>query len=106
MKNSTVNADFIWNKWAVEKLSFADIALLDIPSNVGLKRIRNIVYAGRGRCVSDWEREVCRRFRVKFMELQDVPATILWVCDNQPAVRITERTVRNVINSRLKHCRV
>ena len=50
MKNRTINSEFIWNKWAVEKLTFAQIANLDIPRTVGMKRIKNIVYGGQSRC--------------------------------------------------------
>lgn len=98
MKLRTVNIDFIFNKWSNDKLTFAEIVGLDIPCGVGLKRIRNIVYGGRSRCRNDFERDICRLFRIKFLELQDVPATIVWVYDNQPTVRVKEITVRRVIS--------
>lgn len=102
MKNRTINTDFIWNKWAVDKLSFAQIANLDIPRTVGIKRIKNIVYGGQTRCYTEWEKKLCRAFRLKFLELQDVQAAIEWVADNQPTVRISRITVRRVINDRIK----
>jgi len=102
MKNRTINSRFIFDKWDVEKLDFAQIASLDIPSSVCLKRIRNIVYGGIGRCKSDWQREVYKRFRLKFLEVQDVAEAIEWVHDNQPTIRISERTVYRVINDCLK----
>ena len=60
MKNRTINTEFIWNKWAVEKLTFAQIANLDIPRTVGMKRIKNIVYAGRHDATPDGKRNSIR----------------------------------------------
>lgn len=102
MKNRTINTEFIWNKWAVEKLSFAQIANLDIPRTVGMKRIKNIVYGGQSRCYTGWEKKLYKDFRLKFLELQDVQAAIEWVAENQPTVRISRITVRRVITYRIK----
>ena len=96
MKNRTINTDFIINKWDVEKCSFRQIAEMDIPCCASLKTIRNIVYsAGAGD--DAWRRCVYRRFRIKFLELQDVSAAIACVHENQPTVRVSRITVYRVI---------
>lgn len=103
MKIRTIDTEFIVYKWMHEDYSIAQISKMDIPNCVCLKRIRNIVYGGRNRCRNNFEKEVYGRFRIKFLELKDVPAAIAWVYDNQPSVRITERTVYRIINDRFKH---
>ncbi len=102
MKNRIVNEDFVFRKWDVEKCGFPQIAEMDIPSTASLKAIENIVYGGLRKCKSDFRRKVYLRFRLKFLELQDVRQAILWVYDNQPTVRISERSVKRIINDCLK----
>ncbi len=103
MKKRTLNTDFIWLKWDRDKLSFDQIALLDIPCNVSIQRIRNIIYGGRSRCISKWQIELYKSFELKFLELKDVNDAIEWVAENQPPVRISKCTVRRVINDHLKN---
>ncbi len=97
MRNRTVSEDFIIRKWDVEKFTFREISEMDIPCCASLKTIRNIVYSVGVGDDDVWRKAVYRRFRIKFLELQDVSATILWVHENQPTMRVSRITVYRVI---------
>jgi hypothetical protein len=101
MKNRTIDTAFIVKKWDVEKRSFREISEMDIPCCAQLKTIRNIVYScGKGDDL--FRKKVYRLYRIKFLELQDVPAAIAWVYENQPTVRVTRITVYRVIKDYIK----
>lgn len=110
MNNRTFDSRFIIAKWDKEKYLIAQIAGMDIPCCASLKRISNIVYRGRGKGKekhkNDFEKRVYNLFRMKFLELQNIPATIAWVHENQPTVRVCERTVYRVICHYIKRLKI
>lgn len=91
----------IFNLWAVQKLTFQQIADKPLQRQVSLKRIRNIIYAGPAKLKSDFERDVYHIFRLKFLELKNINASIWHVYENQPTVKLHEKSIRRIIKEEL-----
>ena len=102
MKNATERNAEIFNMWANQNMSFQQISELSMPSFYSIKYIRNIIYGGRTQLKSDFEKDVYRIFRLKFLELQNINASIWFVYENQPSGFVSERTVRRIITETLK----
>ncbi len=105
MKNNTERNEEIFRLWDEEGLTFQQIAQLKFKGNRSLKRVRNIVYGGPGRLKNDTERTIYRTFRLKFLELKDIPAAIRFATDNQPTEKLSEATIRRVILDKLNQKR-
>ena len=95
--------EHIYKLWAVDKLSYAQIACMLHPSCMCLRRVRNIVYAGPPKpgMVKPQTVAVYKVFRLHFLETQSVKASILYAYYHQPDILLTERTVRNIVNRQL-----
>lgn len=93
----------IFNLWTVQKLTFQQISNKPLPQHVSLKRIRNIIYAGPSKLKSDFERDVYRIFRLKFLELKNTNKAIWHVYENQPYAKISVRSVRRAITEQLNN---
>jgi hypothetical protein len=102
MKNATERNAEIFNMWANNHMSFQEISTQSMPSFYSLKYIRNIIYGGRSRLKSEFEKDIYRIFRLKFLELQNINASIYFVYENQPSDFVSERTVRRIITDELK----
>jgi hypothetical protein len=92
----------IFNLWYIQKMSFQQIAELPLPSTLSIKRIRNIVYAGLKADRSPHEKEIYTRFRLKFLEIQDVAETIRYVHANQPPRKYKSWIIQHVVRKELK----
>lgn len=106
MKNTTERDELVFYLWKEEKLDFGQIAEREIPGALSLKRIRNIVYGGKGRLKSDFEKEIYSLYRLTFLETTDVGRAILFVYENQPASRLSEPTIRRIVNKMLRRNRI
>lgn len=101
MKNNTERDAIIFRMWC-NGCTYEQIAAMKIQSFLSLKRIRNIIYAGRNKTKSDNEREIYRIFRLKFLEVQDVNSAIMYTWTNQPSHTLHIRHIRKIINAQLK----
>lgn len=100
MKNCTERDNYVFSLWD-NGYTYSQIASMDLPSFLSLSRIRVIVYGGPDRLKNDFERKVYDAFRLKFLELQDVHLSIMYVYENQPTSRLFERSIRDIINRKL-----
>jgi len=88
----------IFKLWDEERLTYAQIAEREFACNFSLSYIRRIIYLGPARLSTEFEKKCYKMFRIKFLELQNVNAAILFVHKNQPSVQFCERTIRNSVN--------
>lgn len=100
MKNNTERDRIIFDLWR-KGLTYTQISNMRIQSFLSLRRIRNIVYAGKDKLVSEHERKIYAIFRLKFLELQDVHEAILSTWENQPSHSLSEKHIRKIINKQL-----
>jgi hypothetical protein len=105
MYKSKMN-EYIYELWHEQGLSYGEISNMKIPGFISLKRVRNIIYGGRGRLKSEHEKDIYNLFVVKFLELKDVNDAINFVFENQPPVKAPcEHRIRQIINIQLNENR-
>lgn len=102
MKYTTERDTIVFNMWNLQNMSFKTISEQQLPSELSLKRIRNIIYGGPSRLKSNHEKEIYRNFRLKFLELKNINDAITFTYLNQPDTTICIRSIRNIINRELK----
>jgi hypothetical protein len=92
----------IYEKWCSGAYSFTDLADMQWPYAMSMKRISNIVYAGPAKATRIREKVICTLMRIKFLELQDIKATIAWIYENQPKAKLNIRTIRRAVRAHTK----
>lgn len=104
MKNNTERNATIFKLWQ-SGYSYQQIANTRLESNISLRRIRNIIYAGKKNLKSEHEKKIYTAFQLKFLELQDVKMSIKYVWENQPMHTLCETQIRRIINTELQQRR-
>jgi len=82
--------------------SYAQISEMEHPSYLSLSRIRVIIYGGPGRLHNEFEKNVYKIYRMKFLELENVHQAIMFVYENQPTHRLCISSIRQIVNDNLK----
>ena len=85
------------NLYSTTNLTIKQLAERKYNPSVSLKRIRNIIYARAAK--TQFEQEIKSAFRLAFLELQNIPAAIKYVYDNQPLVSISESFIRKILKT-------
>ena len=92
--------EVIYKLW-LNGATYERIASAELPSNLSLKRIRNIIYMGEQD--GEHSRQIYALFKLKFQELQDVNEAIRYVYENQPPKKAPcVKHIRKIINKKLK----
>ncbi|MCL1868624.1 MAG: hypothetical protein FWF72_06765 [Paludibacter sp.] len=102
MKNTFEIENYIYDLWAKKNLSFAQIAQMEIPNFLSLKRVRNICYAPREKAKSKTEFGVRMIFRLKYLDNKNINKSIKFAYKNQPPTKISESSVRRIIRKKTK----
>lgn len=101
MKNNTERDAIIFSLWQ-KGCTYKEIENMKFQSSLSLRRIRNIIYGGLGKLKSPREQEIYKMFRTKFLELQNVYGSIVYVYMHQPQHSLRQRQIRNIVNQQLK----
>lgn len=101
MRNNVERDNYIYTLWD-NGCSYTEISEMDLPSYLSLSRIRVIVYGGPDRLHNEFEKKVYHDFRLKYLELQNVHLSILYVWENQPPHRLSVNSIRSIINQKLR----
>ena len=89
--------ELIYAKWRKLNCSPRELACMQWPYTLSLKRIRNIAYAGHKKALRIHEAAIYKVFRIKFLELKDIPKAVEWCYEHQPQRYVSERTIRRAI---------
>jgi hypothetical protein len=91
----------IYSFWKENKLSFKEISDMEFHCDLSLKRIRNIIY--KHKFNTEIERKIFSIYMVKFLKNKDRNKSIYYVYENQPKIKLSENTIRRIINYQKKN---
>ena len=100
MKNTFEQDNYIFDLWKNKNLTFEQIAQMEIPNSLSLKRVRNICYAGRAAIKNKTEFGIYIIYRLKWLGNHNINKSIYFAYENQPKIQLSERCIRRIVNKK------
>ncbi|MDR0872833.1 MAG: hypothetical protein LBN27_05115 [Prevotellaceae bacterium] len=91
----------VFEAYQTTKLSIKELSQKEWRGCLSKKRIQNIVYSKNSKARTKLETQILCNFLWQFLVTKDSAAAIDRIFANQPKIKLSENTIRNIIHREL-----